>query len=421
MNVPSARQVMDSYGAALQFRDFRYVWLGSLCGQSAYWALIVARGLLVLDMTGSSLLVGVTTFAAMAPRFLIPPFAGYMSDRFDRRTVLAVSYSMQFVNVATLTALAFADMLTVWNIILLSVLNGSFRTFQMTATQSLVPSLIPRAHLLNAIAMNQVSLQGARLIGPLLIAPALWLDGPNTAFAVCTMMYVVGAVGIFAVRTRSTGGLSEGSRLAESLWEAWNYMWGDPHLRVLFILIALHCAMTMSFESMLPVLGRDVFGDAGSSANFLMMGVGAGALVGVFSIAGVRSNSGRGMLLLVSGVLSGAAMLVLAFADSIPIAMVGTALMGGSQAAFMAIGTAMIQTLTPDAMRGRIMGLANINIGGTMALVNLINGWLADIYGAQNILWVLGAGFVIVVAISLGATTLRGIYSGTAKELAVAT
>ena len=140
--------------------------LGSLGGQSAYWALIIARGVLVLEMTGSSTLVGVATFAAMVPRFLMPPLAGYLADRFDRRSVLVIAYVLQFFNVLALAGLAFADLLTVGILIALSLLNGTFRAFQMTATQALVPNLVPQRDLLNAIALNQMSLQGARLVGP---------------------------------------------------------------------------------------------------------------------------------------------------------------------------------------------------------------------------------------------------------------
>ena len=412
MNHTTVRAILHRYGVALQYRDFRWVWLGSLGGQSAYWALIVARGALVLEMTGSSALVGVTTFAAMAPRFIMPPLAGYMADRFDRRAVLATAYAFQLGHAGVLTALAFADVLVVWHIVVLSLLNGSFRTFQMTATQTLIPNLVAREHWLNAIAMNQVSLQGSRLVGPGLIAPALLLYGPSAAFLASTAFYVVGIAGILAIRTRSTGELSSGARIGASLWVAARYAWSDPQLRALFILIALHCAMTMSFESMLPVLARDVLGDTDAGTSYLMMGVGAGALVGIIGIAGLQSASGRGRLLLITGVFSGVSMVVLAVSSSATTALLGTAVMGASQAAFMAVGSAMVQSLAPDGMRGRITGLNQINVGGTMALVNLVNGFAADEFGAPNVLWVLGAGFLAVVIVSLAVGTVRGIYRG---------
>ena len=407
----TVRSVLQRYSVALHYRDFRWIWLGSVGGQSAYWALIVARGIFVLQETGSSTQVGVTTFVAMAPRFILPPLTGYLADRFDRRAVLAAAYSLQLSHAVVLAALALTGMLEVWHVVVLALLNGSFRTFQMAATQTLIPNVVPREHWLNAMAMNQVSQQGSRLFGPGLIVPALLLFDVSIAFLASTVFYLVGVAAILRIRTRSTGELTRGSRIGESLWAAMRYAWSDRKLRALFILLALHCSMAMSFESMLPALAEDLLGDVDSS-GYLMMGVGAGALVGVIGIAGLRSASARGKMLLIAGVVSGVSMLLLAVSDSTTLALLGAAAMGGSQAAFMAIGGAMVQSLAPDGMRGRISGLNQINIGGTMALMNLVNGLAADRFGAPDVLLVLGLGFTVVLAVSLAQGTLRGIYRG---------
>ncbi len=417
MTFAKARVARDRYLTALHYRDFRWVMLGSLGGQSAYWALIIARGLLVLEMTGSAGLVGVATFAAMVPRFVMPPFAGYLADRFDRRSVLAVAYVLQTFNVLALAGLAFANLLDVWILIGLSLLNGSFRAFQMTATQALVPNLVPKSDLLNAIALNQMSLQGARLVGPALIAPALIAGGTSAAFLACAVLYVVSIVSVLAVRTRSSGALTAGSGMLTSIVEAASFAWADTRLRVIFILIALHCAMTMSFETILPVLSQQVLNDP-EHANNLMMAVGAGALVGVFAISGVRNSQSRGMILLVAGALSGASMIVLASATNLAGAMLGAAAMGGTQAAFMAIAGAMVQAIAPDEMRGRITGFSHIIIGGTMAVLNLVNGFAADVIGVSNLLWILGLGFTAIVVASLAVGSLRGIYRGRVEATA---
>lgn len=413
------KPAVSRYGNSLRYRDFRWVMLGSLGGQSAYWALIIARGVLVLEMTGSAGLVGVATFAAMVPRFLMPPVAGYLADRFDRRSVLVIAYVLQLFNVLALAGLAFADLLTVGILIALSLLNGTFRAFQMTATQALVPNLVSKADLLNAIALNQMSLQGSRLVGPALIAPALIAGGTSAAFLACAGLYVVSIICVVAIHTRSTGALTKGAGMFQSLVEAGAYAWSDSQLRVLFILIALHCAMTMSFETTLPVLAQEVLGNP-ENANTLMMAVGGGALIGVFSIAGTRKANSRGLILLITGALSGASMLILASASDLPSAMLGAAAMGGTQAAFMAIAGAMVQSLAPDAMRGRITGFSHIIIGGTMAILNLVNGFAADAIGVSNVLWILGLGFAVIVVASLAVGPLRNIYRGVAAVPAAA-
>ena len=414
MNLAKTRTARDRYLTALQYRDFRWIMLGSLGGQSAYWALIIARGVLVFDMTGSAGLVGVATFAAMVPRFMMPPVAGYLADRFDRRNVLVVAYSLQTVNVLLLAGLAFADLLDIWTLVALSLVNGSFRAFQMTSTQALIPNLVPRKHLLNAIALNQMSLQGARLFGPALMAPALNVGGTSSVFLACAILYLASVFAVLAVRTQSTGAITKGTGMVESIIEAATFAWADSRLRVIFILIALHCAMTMSFETILPVLSKQVLGEP-ENANNLMMAVGAGALVGVFAISGVRNSQSRGIIMLVTGALSGASMIVLASATNLPSAMLGAAAMGGAQAAFMAIAGAMVQAIAPDEMRGRITGFSHIIIGGTMAVLNLVNGYAADAIGVDNLLWILGLGFTAIVVASLALGTLRGIYRGTVE------
>ena len=414
------KPTINRYGNSLRYRDFRWVMLGSLGGQSAYWALIIARGVLVLEMTNSSAWVGVATFAAMVPRFLMPPVAGYLADRFDRRSVLVIAYVLQFFNVLALAGLAFADLLTIGILVALSLLNGSFRAFQMTATQALVPNLVPQRDLLNAIALNQMSLQGSRLVGPALIAPALLTSGTSAAFLACAALYVVSIVSVVAIQTRSSGALTKGAGMIQSLVEAGSYAWADTQLRFLFILIALHCAMTMSFETVLPVLSKEVLDDP-ENANTLMMAVGGGALIGVFAISGTRGAASRGMIMLITAALSGAAMLILAFASDPPTAMLGAGAMGATQAAFMAIAGAMVQSLAPDEMRGRITGFSHIIIGGTMAILNLVNGFAADIFGVSAVLFVMGLGFTAIVLASLAVGPLRNIYRGIAAAPAAAT
>lgn len=398
------------YLAAFQHRDFRWVWVSSLSGSSAYWALIVARGVLTLELSGSSGMVGLVTFAAMAPRFVVPPVAGYLADRFNRRDVLAAAFTLNIGHNVVLTTLALTGVVDVWHLVVLSVFNGSIRTFQMTASQTLVPNLVPRRHLLNAVALNAAAVQGSRLVGPGLIAPLLLLYGPGTAFLWSTGFYVVGLVLVSRVRTRSSGEVVSGVGFVGSLVQAGSYVYRHPQLRMLFLLVALHCSMTMSFESVLPVFSRDVLGSAAAGVTYLMMGVGAGGLVFVLAIAGVRSEWVRGRVLLVTGVASGASMLALAVSPNILAASFAAAAMGASQAAFMAILGATVQLLAPDAMRGRINGLNQINIGGTMALVNLSNGFLADIIGSPVVLVALGSAFMGVMVVSLLSPTLRRVY-----------
>ena len=188
----TARLIGAHYLAALQHRDFRTLWTASLCAGAAHWALIVARGWLVFDLEGSSIWVGVVTFAAMFPRFFVSPFAGLLADRLDRRTVLAGAFGLSLAHNVVLAGLAVAGIIEVWYVVVLAVVDGSARAVMMPATGSLLPNLVPRERLLNAIALNAATIHGSRLVGPLLVAPLMGTSGVTGAFLLCTVFYAVG-------------------------------------------------------------------------------------------------------------------------------------------------------------------------------------------------------------------------------------
>ena len=408
--MPLISRVGNRYFVALRYADYRWVWAAGMAGASAYWALIVARGTLVLDMSGSSAMVGLVTFSAMAPRIVVPPLAGYVADRFERRTVLRFAYAGNLFNNTLLTALALSGALEVWHVMLLSVANGTIRSYQMTASSTLVPNLVPRHHLLNAVSLNMVSVQGSRLVGPGIIAPVLIAFGAPAAFLASTIFYALGFALVLQVQTRSTGGITRGQSVASGLVQAIGVVYRHPQLRMIILLVLLHCGMTMSFESVFPAFSRDSLGAGSEGFSYLMMAVGAGGLVFVMLTAGVRGDWARGRLLFLTGVVSGISMVSLALSSNLVTASISAIAMGASQGSFMAIAMAWVQGLAPEGMRGRINGLYQLNFGGAMAMVNLTNGVLADSINPVILLGALGASFVAVMGVSVVLATARAMY-----------
>lgn len=415
----TARLIGAHYLTALQHRDFRTLWTASLCAGAAHWALIVARGWLVFDLEGSSIWVGVVTFAAMFPRFFISPFAGLLADRFDRRTVLAGAFGLSMAHNVVLAGLALAGMIDVWYVVVLAVVDGSARAVMMPATGSLVPNLVPRERLLNAIALNAATIHGSRLLGPLLIAPLMGavfedttgITGVTGAFLLCTVFYAIGMVQTLRVRTASTGVVRQDRSIIANLLEGLTYLYSHPLLRPLMILVVAHCALTMSFESILPVLSVEKLQAEGAAFSYLMMCVGAGAMIGVVVLGGLRSEATKGRVLLWLGIFSGLTPLALAVSPSLPVALLSAVAMGASQATFMALFASIIQTIIPDSIRGRATAIHNLHIGGIMAIFNLVNGGLADLVGAPILLIAPGLAFVGIVGLSFGSLALRRLYT----------
>ncbi len=195
------------------------------------------------------------------------------------------------------------------------------------------------------------------------------------------------------------------------------FIYRQPLVVSLVLLLVAHCVMTLSFESLFPVLTRDKLGAAGGvgilgGASYLMVGYGIGALVTTLGLAGVRSESARGKLFLWLLVLSGVTPVALALSPNLPLLMLSAAGMGLSQGGFMALGAAILQSIAPDAIRGRLMGVYNLQITGFMASFNLVNATLADVgtLTAGLILAAGGVGFVVVVALSFIRIPLRQLY-----------
>ena len=427
---------MRRYTAALSYPDYVTLWTASLSSGAAAWALIVARGLLVYDLTdGSSLWVGIVTFGAMIPRVLVPPISGYLSDRFNRRNVMASMFAVNLVHNIALTIFVITDTIGIAVLVILSFVNGSARAAQMPAGQALIPNLVPRELLLNGIALNQATMNGTRLIGPLAIAPLLLIWGVEGAFILCSGFYLISLIQALRIKTYSTGNIDRGQSFISNLLEGLVYVYRNHILRAVVIMALFHCGLTMSFESLLPVLSDTRLNAKDAGFSLLMMSVGLGALISIFLLAGVTSESLKGKLFLNLGVLSGLAPAVLAMSVNMPTALLAAAIMGATQGGFMTLTHTMIQSVTEDGVRGRVGAVYSVHIGGMMASANLINGWFADIIsammssldlfggtafgdmltssgGASLLLLGGGVAFIVVMLASWQGATIRRIYRG---------
>ena len=195
------------------------------------------------------------------------------------------------------------------------------------------------------------------------------------------------------------------------------YMYHHPLVLSIVLLVVAHCGLVMSFESLFPVLSHDKLGMEGGvgilgGASYLMVGFGSAAFVTALALAGVQGERTRGQLFLWLGVLSGVTPVALAMSPNLPLAVLSAAGMGMSQGGFMTLTHAMLQSIAPDAIRGRMMGVYSWHIQGFMAGFNLINGNLVAFTGltAPIVLGAGGLGFLLVMAFSFGALSLRHLY-----------
>ena len=409
----------DRFLLALQYQDYRNLWIATTFSASAAWALIIARGWLAFELTDGSLWVGVVTFAATGPRVFSTPIAGFLADRFDRQKLLRWIFALNMGNNILLALLVMTGNAGPWTLTFLALTNGTLRAAQMTTATALIPNLVDKDHLMNAIALNQATQQGARMLGALAIIPLLGYLNIEAAFWLCSSFYFFGFLQVSRVKTRSTGVINKSQGFLSNLLEGFVYVYKRSTIMAMVLLVLAHCALTMSYESILPAISEDKLGAGSVGVSALIAGVGGGALLTSIFLAGVRSESARGKLFLFFAFTSGLGPMLLAWSDSSALSIFATAVMGANQAGFMTISHTIIQSLTEDHVRGRVAGVYSVHVGGSMAVTNMANAAFADIFSASAVLVFGGLIFVVVVCVSLGSGSLRKRYFPGAAQPAV--
>ncbi len=440
--------------AALVFRDFRFMAFATLCSSSGAWALIVARGAWVFsipELQGTQgLWVGLITFAAMSPRFFATPFIGYLADKLTRKTLLQWVYVLQIAQASVMAVLVMTGVSNPWYVVMLAVVNGTLRSTQMTAAQSLTPNLVDRERLPNAVALNQAMQQGSRAIGPailLLISVTvgnsavfgsggfsfslqdlvITLGTSAVVFWACAAFYLVALVSALNIRMVSSGVIDRRRGFWGNMSAGFAYIYTTPLVFGILMMALAHCVLVMSFESMLPPLALEKLSPDGITFNqndvyALMAALGIGSLFSSLFVGGIVDHLTRGRVFLLLGFTSSLTPIGMGLSAQTGISVIAAVLMGLGTSGFMTITHTVIQSVVPDEIRGRVSSAYSMHIGGSMAFANLLYGGLADVWPAGNIMAVAGAAFtLVVVGTVIGSGFWRDIYfRGTARPVAAA-
>ncbi len=390
---------------ALQSPDYRRVFLNTFFTAASGWALMLARGWLVFELTGSSFAVGVVTFAGMSQFIVVGPIAGAVADRLDRRRMALIALFVLLVSSAMLAAITLAGVVEVWHIVALAVVQGMATAAAQPALLALVPNLVPREHLLNAVALGGITRHGSRFAGPLFGGILLATAGAGYVFLFSTIVLVFGIVALWRIEYRAAPPLARprdavaASTILRDVGEGLRYVRRDPRLAVVIGCVTFHCAFTMAFDSMMPQLATDV-GGGSRTFSAIVMGIGAGAIAGTFVLSMVREQVVQGYTLALTGVGSGLAMVAMGMASTPTAAVLAAVLAGGTQATYMAISQTLVQQVVPDRLRGRVLSIFVMLAAGHMAFVNLGFGWLADSVSVRPLLVIPGLLWIAVFIVA---------------------
>ena len=396
--------------SAVQHSRFRPLWAASILSGVGYMTAVTACGWVAFDMHHHSSTVGIVVFATFLPSLIITPFAGVLADRYDRRTMLLTMNAIGLLSALGLAWFAWAGHQSVWPLAAVSFVLGAARSSSTPMELAMLGSLVPARDLLNAVSLLQANLNGARLIGPLLAAPLLHVGGGAGAFLVGAALFALAfsAIWVLGEVPHQRSG-SEHNPLAQFAHGV-RYIFQAPEVCWVIALVFVHCALTMGYDAALPRRASDVLGATGTAYSLLMMAMGGGSLVGAFLLAGFARRVHYGYLFFATAILSGLTLVPLGYAVSWPGALLAAAIVGLTQSMFIALATTLLQLVTPDRVRGRVLGLYWGSTGGVMGVSNLATGRLADTFGAAPMLALPGLVFVAVTVLTLGAPILRDIY-----------
>jgi MFS family permease len=394
---PVHARVFTRLAAALTFRDFRLLWLGALTSSIGTWMQKVAQAWLIVTLTGSSsaFFLGLDSFVGELPILLFTLVGGVVADRKDRRQLMLGSQYTQMAAAFTLAALVYFDVVRIWHIIALSALTGFAQAFGGPAYQSLIPSLVPKAHLPNAVALNSIQFNLARVIGPLAAGAALASLGMVACFGLNGVSFLFVIAAILGLQVRHVPAANR-DRMVDEMKGGFRYVRGEPMLVMLTVIGFTAAFLGLPLLTFLPVMVKDVYQQDVGLYTRLMAFSGAGAVCGALVVAWFGRSRHIGRLLLVVLLLFGLTMCAFSLSRALWLSQALLFLAGGLLVASFSLTTSLVQLIAPNELRGRVMSIYMVAFRGASPLGNFVSGNVATVFSAPVVIGV--NGFLLMLA-----------------------
>jgi MFS family permease len=367
---------------SLRHRNYRLFFSGQSISLIGTWMQRIALPWAVYRMTGSEVLLGVVGFASSIPSFVLAPFAGVLIDRWSRYRVMLVTQIISMIQASVLAWLSLSGALEIWHIILLSVVLGIINTFDMPARHSFVINMVNgKEDIGNAIALNSMMFNGARLIGPSVAGIVLATAGEGTCFLINAISYLFVIASLMMMNVPLIRERKERTPMLRELKEGLDYTFGFPPIKHIILLLGLVSFMGASYQVLMPVYAKEVLLGDSHTYGFLMGGAGAGALLGAIFLASRDTVLRLGCLIPAATALLSAGLIAMSFSSSFFISMFLIFFTGLGMMTQTAASNTILQTITDEDKRGRVMSFYTMALMGTVPFGSLLAGWMAKWIG----------------------------------------
>jgi len=369
---------------ALRHRNFRLFFMGQGLSLIGTWLQTTAMSWLVYRITGSVLLLGVVGFCSQLPLLILSPFAGVLSDRWKRRTILRFTQSLALLQACIIAALVITNTVQPWHIIVLGIFLGCVNSFDIPARQSFMMEMVDdKNDLSNAISLNSAMVNSARLIGPAIAGILIALTGEGVCFVLNAFSFLAVIYALNMMKVKERVSEHKNKDVLSGLKEGFKYVSGFRPIRSILLNMSVITLMGMPYATLMPVFAKKIFNGGPHTMGFLISSIGAGALCGAIYLASRKNVLGLGRHIYIAGFVFGSAMIAFSFTSILPLAMLILFFAGAGMVNMVAASNTILQTISDEDKRGRVMSFYSLT-AGVSTFGNLIYGSLAAGIGAPR-------------------------------------
>lgn len=363
---------------------------------------MVAIGWLVYHLTNSALLLGLVGFFSQIPSFVLTPFTGVFVDRWNRHRILVITQTLSMIQAFALAFLTLTGTIDILSIILLSLSLGLINAFDMPARQAFVIETVEKKEdLPNAIALNSSLVNVARFIGPAVAGLLVAAVGEGFCFLINGISYVAVIIALLAMKVNKITKKVSINNIPKEIKEGFKYSFGFAPIRSILLLLGLVSLVGMPYTVLMPIFAKDILHGGAHTLGFLMAAAGIGALVGGIYLASRKSVLGLVKILTFATGIFGLGLIIFAFSKNLYFSLSMMLVSGFGMLLQIAASNTLLQTITEDDKRGRVMSFFTMAFMGMSPFGNLIAGAMADKIGAPNTVLISGVICIIGAIIFL--------------------
>lgn len=388
---------------SLKIKNFRYFWTGQLVSLTGTWMQTAAQSWLVLTITDSPLLLGLLGVAQFTPVLFFSLFAGVYIDRFPKKTIIFITQALSMVLAFLLAALVLFEVVNYWQVFFISLALGFIKTVDIPARQAYMTELVGKEHLLNAIALNSMVFNLARIVGPSLGGITIVLFGVGWCFLLNALSFIAVLIGIYKIDAEPLLRQKPKTSIVPEIKDGLLFVFKKEELFKPLLILLIMNVFAMNFSVLIPVFAKDHLGKGAAEYGLLMSALGLGSVVGAIFIAMSSKKRPSQLRLLVVPFLTGFLFFAMGFVDSYLVACILITLMGFFNIFFTTTANSTLQINSSDEYRGRVMSIYSLVFAGTTPIGNAFVGAVSDSFNSplaflsSGILTVSLVGLILIV------------------------